>query len=316
MSPVCERDCSKTPLPPHTPFSHLSFPSPASRPCAGAFWPSSPAVVTISKPSFFHPISFENSLVVKARPASGIARSSQPLYLSNIEAPLRRLLTLLYRSMLHDSRPVGCFERIKAQFRREKSPARTVQASPASGYATCNSILAQSLTERQSSSPTLPSDPQPSASTNPSDADASDRAACPSSLRERLWNRAYDQARKGDRQTVDGYERILSAQLSQEDADFLNPPHTDSTDNTTPRNEIEQDVEKRKKQMRQLVQKGLQKIEKETNTKQDVKSVIDVAMVFKEVVDKAVQASHEAALAWVGVCTGLQVGTLVVGAGI
>lgn len=58
FSPVCERDCSKTP---HTPFSHLSFPSP-SRPCAGAFWPTSPAVVTISKQSFFHPISFENTL--------------------------------------------------------------------------------------------------------------------------------------------------------------------------------------------------------------------------------------------------------------
>lgn len=196
--------------------------------------------------------------------------------------------------MSHDSRPVGCFERIKAKFRREKS------------------------------SPTLPTDPQPSASTHPNDADAataphasdaSDRAASPYSLRERLWNNAYDQARKGDPETVDGYERILSAQLSQEDVDFLNPPHTNSTDNTTPTNSIEQDVEKCKEQMRRLVGKGAQKIKEEANMKQGIKIGIDVAMVFKEVVDKAVRASHEAALVWVGVCIGVQVSTAVVGTG-
>lgn len=218
--------------------------------------------------------------------------------------------------MSHDSRPVGCFERIKAKFRREKSPARTVQAGPASGYATCNSISAQSHTERQSFSPTLPTDDQPSASTHPNDAnaataphasDASDRAASPYSLRERLWNDAYDQARIEDSETVEGYEKILSAQLRQEEADLLDSSHPNSTDKTTPGNEIEQDVEKRQKQMRQLVQNGSQRINKETDTKQSIQSGIKVAMVLKEVVDKAVQASHEAALAWVGVCIGLQI---------
>lgn len=213
---------------------------------------------------------------------------------------------------------MGVFKWIKAKLGRKKTAGRTLKSNSAPRDPPCNPISAEPRPVRQISSPTLPTDPQPSASTNPSDADAStaphasdasDHTASPSSLRERLWNRAYDQARELDPKIVDGYERILSAQLSQEEIDFLNPPHTDSTDDTTPRNEIEQDVEKRQKQMRQLVQKGLQKIEKETNTKQDVKSVIDVAMVFKEVVDKAVQPSREAALAWVGVCIGVQVGT-------
>ncbi|KAF2136036.1 uncharacterized protein K452DRAFT_362792 [Aplosporella prunicola CBS 121167] len=71
----------------------------------------------------------------------------------------------------------------------------------------------------------------------------------------------------------------------------------------TPENKIEHDTEKRKEQMRQLVQNGLQKIKKEANMKQGIESGIQVAMVFKEVVDKAVQASSEAALAWVGILT-------------
>lgn len=196
--------------------------------------------------------------------------------------------------MSHDSRPVGCFERIKAKFRREKS------------------------------SPTLPTDHQPSASTHPNDADAatashtsdaSDRAASPYSLRERLWNNAYDQARKGDRETVDGYERILSAQLSQEDADFLNPPHTESMDNTTPTNGTEKDVEKRKKQMRQLVIKLPQKIE-EDEKKRGIAHVIRTIEPVKKVVDEAVKPSPEAALAWVGLCIGFRVGTAIIGTGL
>ncbi|KAL1615014.1 hypothetical protein SLS56_011963 [Neofusicoccum ribis] len=152
--------------------------------------------------------------------------------------------------------------------------------------------------------------PQPSTSTPPSDTDAataphpsaaSNRAASPYSLRERLWNNAYDQARNEDSKTVDGYECILSAQLRQEDADFLTPSHPDSTDDTAPSNKIEQDVEKRKKQMGQLVENGAQRIKEEDNTKQGIQSSIEFAKVFKKVVDNAVQASHEAALVWVGI---------------
>lgn len=220
------------------------------------------------------------------------------------------------------ARTVDCWERFKAKFRREKSPAITALA----GDAPCNSIPAQSRPERQGSSrtPTRIAISQPSSSTNPNDVDAakaphasaaSDRAASPSRLPERLWNQAYEEARIEDPATVSGYELILSAQLSQEDADFLNVPQPNSTHDTAPKNLIERDAEKRKEQMDQLVKTGLQRIEKEDKMKQDIENGTRVAMVFKEVVDKAVEPSREAALAWVGVCIGVQVRTDVIETG-
>jgi hypothetical protein len=60
-------------------------------------------------------------------------------------------------------------------------------------------------------------------------------------------------------------------------------------------------------QMLQLVQHGLRKTEKDAQVKQGVGDSIQAAMAVKEVVDKAIQASPEAAVAWVGVCFALEV---------
>ncbi|KAF2136088.1 uncharacterized protein K452DRAFT_322662, partial [Aplosporella prunicola CBS 121167] len=207
---------------------------------------------------------------------------------------------------------MGVCKWIKAKWGRKKPPA------PRDGLSTppCPSdanTANPAVVEVSSTSPSKASTTNAvmvssvKASSAPHTLVAPSHAASSSNLRERLWNKAYDQARIEDPDTVNGYEMILSAQLHQEDPDFLNPSHTDFTDNTTPENKIEQDTEKRKKQMRQLVQNGLQKIKKEINIKQGIESGVQVAMVFKEVVDKAVQASSEAALAWVGVCIGLQI---------
>ena len=92
----------------------------------------------------------------------------------------------------------------------------------------------------------------------------------------------------------------MSARLSQKDAD--------SADLASQQNLIEQDPDKRWKQMRQLVQDGLHRTEKDISVKQGIQDSIQAAMAMKEVVDKAVQASPEAALAWVGVCFVLEVG--------
>jgi hypothetical protein len=45
--------------------------------------------------------------------------------------------------------------------------------------------------------------------------------------------------------------------------------------------------------------------------KQGMEDSIQAAMTVKAVVDKAIQAAPEAALAWVGVCLALEVGTTV-----
>ena len=60
--------------------------------------------------------------------------------------------------------------------------------------------------------------------------------------------------------------------------------------------------------MRRLVQDGLHRIDNEANVKQSMEDGILAAMAVKEVVDKAIQAAPEAALAWVGVCFALEVG--------
>lgn len=60
-------------------------------------------------------------------------------------------------------------------------------------------------------------------------------------------------------------------------------------------------------QMQQLVQNGLHRTEKDARVKQDMEEGIQAAMAVKEVVDKAIQASPEAAIAWVGVCFALEV---------
>jgi hypothetical protein len=134
---------------------------------------------------------------------------------------------------------------------------------------------------------------------------APDPATSPLSLPARLWNQAYDQAKTSDSSTVDAYEKILSARLSEQDGDASNPPH--SADFTSQQNEIAQDADTRQMQMQQLVQNGLHRTEKDAKAKQGMEDGIQAAMAVKEVVNKAIQASPEAAVAWVGVCFALEV---------
>jgi hypothetical protein len=140
-------------------------------------------------------------------------------------------------------------------------------------------------------------------------APAAATAVSPSNLPERLWDEAYGQASVSDSNTVDAYEKILSARLSEHNAGGLEPP-AESTENVLQQNEIAHDVDKRRLQMQQLVQHGLRKTEKDAAAKQGIGDGIQAAMVVKEVVDKAIQASPEAAVAWVGVCFALEVGAI------
>lgn len=133
-------------------------------------------------------------------------------------------------------------------------------------------------------------------------------ATFPPSLPERLWNRAYDQAKAGNSSIVDAYEKILSARLSEQDADALEPPY--SADLASQQNEIAQNTDERREQMQQLVQHGLRRTETMAKVKQGMEDGIQAVMVVKEIVNKAIQVSPEAAVAWVGVCFALEVGAI------
>jgi hypothetical protein len=133
-----------------------------------------------------------------------------------------------------------------------------------------------------------------------------DPPTSPPSIPERLWNRAYERAKTNDSTTVDAYEKILSVRLVERNATGV-PDTSSSAELASQHNGISQNADKRRVQMQQLVQYGLHKTEKDANVKQGIGDGIQAAMAIKEVVDKAIQASPEAAVAWVGVCFALEV---------
>ncbi|KAJ4286511.1 hypothetical protein N0V90_013211 [Kalmusia sp. IMI 367209] len=130
-------------------------------------------------------------------------------------------------------------------------------------------------------------------------------ATSPPNLPERLWDRAYDQAKLNDSDVVDAYEKILSVRLSEQDAGASVTLHSEVL--VSQQNEIAQDVDERRVQMQQLVRYGLSRTEKEVRVKKGMEDGIQAAMAVKEVIDKAIQASPEAAVAWVGVCFALEI---------
>ncbi|KAH6982481.1 NACHT domain-containing protein [Ilyonectria destructans] len=75
----------------------------------------------------------------------------------------------------------------------------------------------------------------------------------------------------------------------------------------TKENEIGQTQETRWCQMKQLVQVGLERTQRQAAIKQGIEDGLKAISAVRGIVDKAVQAAPEAALAWVGVCLGLEI---------
>lgn len=99
---------------------------------------------------------------------------------------------------------------------------------------------------------------------------------------------------------MDAYERLLSRELSKGDSS--------STDETAPKNEIEQTNSKtRWSQMVSLVQAGLEKTEKEAAVKHAIQEKMQAVSSVKELIGAAVKSVPEAAIAWTGACFALQV---------
>lgn len=59
--------------------------------------------------------------------------------------------------------------------------------------------------------------------------------------------------------------------------------------------------------MQQLVQAGLDRTQKQASIKRGIDEGLQVVQTVRGIVDKAVHAAPEAAVAWVGVCLGLEV---------
>ena len=118
-------------------------------------------------------------------------------------------------------------------------------------------------------------------------------------LQAQLWNRAYDELKDSEPKLVVEYEKILTLQL--------HPHEMESQTVETTENEISSHQGTRSDQMRELVDKELERRKKQIETKQKVNEGIHVVQELRGIVDKAVKAAPEAAVAWVGVCLGLDV---------
>ncbi|KFA55450.1 hypothetical protein S40293_09850 [Stachybotrys chartarum IBT 40293] len=118
-----------------------------------------------------------------------------------------------------------------------------------------------------------------------------------SSLQERLWNDAYDEAKSSHPKLVEAYEQILSNMLDE----------TNPTSETREVNVIGGDRETRSRQMQQVVRRGLDRTQKQASVKQGIGEGLQVWQVVRGIVDKAVSMAPEGAIAWAGVCLGLEI---------
>lgn len=120
------------------------------------------------------------------------------------------------------------------------------------------------------------------------------------SVEERLWNRVYDRLKLASPQEVEVYERILSSELVQEEA-------TSTTATPSNSNVIGQTGEQRWRQMKELVQAGLRRTQKEAAIKKGIEDKLQVIQAVSQRAEKAIMANPKAAVAWVGVSSGLEV---------
>ncbi|KXX78699.1 Vegetative incompatibility protein HET-E-1, partial [Madurella mycetomatis] len=120
------------------------------------------------------------------------------------------------------------------------------------------------------------------------------------SVSERLWNAAYDSLETDDAELVGSYVEILERVLGCEAHD---PSAADILAKL-------KDPAIRQMYMREMVQKGQEKIAKASRVTAGVGNVADFILSAKEMVNLVLQAVPQAApaaLPWAGVCLGLQI---------
>ncbi len=118
---------------------------------------------------------------------------------------------------------------------------------------------------------------------------------------EQLWDQAYDSLRVSEPALVETYEKILSRELK-------NGGSSSASDR---QNTIEQaDRVARRRQMELLVRTGLEKTKREAEVKKGIGDTLQVVLSAKDVVDSAIQAVPQAAVAWAGISFALGVSQL------
>jgi hypothetical protein len=122
---------------------------------------------------------------------------------------------------------------------------------------------------------------------------------------EQLWNKAYDELKKDHGELLQGYEKILSQELNGVDWNTV----LSKSQLVGTMIEEENPVE-RMSQMTRLIQAGLKKTETEANMKERAGEAIRVVLSAKKMIDSVIEKVPQAALAWTGVCLGLQVSLL------
>ncbi|KAH7119393.1 hypothetical protein B0J13DRAFT_457793, partial [Dactylonectria estremocensis] len=158
------------------------------------------------------------------------------------------------------------FEKVESKAKRllQAAPQESASVpSPPSPSPTPSRPASQPAT-RPTSQPT----PSPPISTD------SDTSPLPS-LQERLWNQAYDELKAGEPKPVEA------------------PVASRPTEN-----EIGSTRETRCRQMQQLVQEGLDRTQKQASIKRGIGEGLQAVQAVRGIVDKAVHAAPEAAVAW------------------
>ncbi|RKK68447.1 Vegetative incompatibility protein HET-E-1 [Fusarium oxysporum] len=181
------------------------------------------------------------------------------------------------------------FEKVESKAKRllQVAPQESVSAPSPTSSPTASQPASEPTTQ-----PTFQPTPSPPTSTD------SETSPLPS-LQEQLWNQAYDELKASEPKLVEAYEKILSVGLHRNDPSSVTCESTE--------NEIEGARETRCRQMQQLVKAGLDRTQKQASIKQGINEGLQAVQVVRGIVDKAVQAAPEAAIAWVGVCLGLEV---------
>ncbi|KAH7180157.1 hypothetical protein DER46DRAFT_652334 [Fusarium sp. MPI-SDFR-AT-0072] len=178
----------------------------------------------------------------------------------------------------------------KAKFKAR----RLLQAAPQESVSAPSPLTPSPTPSRPASQPSTRPTSQPSPPTSTD----SDTPPLPT-LQERLWNQAYEELKASEPKLVEAYEQILSAELCRNDSPSVASRPT--------KNEIGMTRETRYRQMQQLVQQGLDRTQRAASIKRGIDEGLQAVQAVRGIVDKAVHAAPEAAVAWVGVCFGLEI---------
>ncbi|EXK78038.1 hypothetical protein FOQG_17268 [Fusarium oxysporum f. sp. raphani 54005] len=182
-------------------------------------------------------------------------------------------------------------------FEKAKSKARRLlHAAPQESASAPSPPTTSSTPPQPASEPAT----RPTSQPTPSPLTSADSETLPlPNLQERLWNQAYDELKASEPKLVEAYEKILSVGLHRNDPSSVTCESTE--------NEIGGAPETRHRQMQQLVQDGLDRTKKAASIKRSIDEGLQAVQAVRGIVDKAIQAAPEAAVAWVGVCLGLEI---------